>query len=544
MSKTQIAQIEVPSMLQSWKSVLPEFTPRESQTHIMEWIDKLPDDIRYVMCELPVGGGKSPLALATSAYFSGDHGDAFILTPQKILQTQYEESFNSDILASVYGRSNYRCEDKNTDCSVGGDIKPKCENCPATEARTHANASNNMVLNYALALRYFKYLPNDLIPRRALMVFDECHTLESHLVDFGAITVSELRCKTLNVKFKEVKTIEAAVKWVIDVYMPALSREIGILSKKIDSIDTSTSKLSKELENMVRTYKSLRDHFTSLEDVIQLPGDMLVNTYVLVPDKTKFEFKPLYGRTNFRNIILPKADRFLFMSSTILNKKEFCEDLGINPDEAAMISVDSEFNVENRQVIYKPVTKMNYGWDSNGRKSDRDSMIHYMNQIVEHHKDESGIIHTGNFRIAEWIKSELKTEHELIDHGPESGFSSRDEAINYFTENSDKRPMLLISPSITEGLDLKHDKGRFAIIAKIPFPSLGDAWVKRRLQLSQGWYNRQTITGIIQGCGRVVRSPEDWGVVYILDESFTYLYNSTSSIIPNWWKDGLVIARN
>lgn len=235
------------------------------------------------------------------------------------------------------------------------------------------------------------------------------------------------------------------------------------------------------------------------------------------------------------------ANRFLFMSSTILDKEEFCRDLGIDPDEAAMISLDSEFPEDNREVIFSPVTKMNYGWNSEERADDRRKMMKNINHICSYHNDESGVIHTGSFQISQWILENIKTNHRIIHHNP--GFEiSRDEAIDTFLECSEKEPTLLISPSVTEGMDLKDDRGRFALIVKVPYPYLGDAWTKRRMQISKDWYNRQAITGIIQGCGRVVRSKDDWGTVYILDESFEYLYNQTKKMIPAWWKRGLSVV--
>ena len=100
---------------------------------------------------------------------------------------------------------------------------------------------------------------------------------------------------------------------------------------------------------------------------------------------------------------------------------------------------------------------------------------------------------------------------------------------------------LLISPSITEGLDLKGDLGRFAIFAKIPYPYLGDEWIKKRASIDQQWYLRQTVTNIIQGSGRIVRDKEDFGVTYILDTCWEHLYDSAKHLFPKWWKDALIV---
>ena len=84
---------------------------------------------------------------------------------------------------------------------------------------------------------------------------------------------------------------------------------------------------------------------------------------------------------------------------------------------------------------------------------------------------------------------------------------------------------------------MKGDLARFAIVVKVPFGFLGDQWIKRRLDMSQEWYQRQALIDIIQGGGRIVRSSDDWGNVYILDQSFGYLKKMTDRMIPQWWKD-------
>lgn len=534
-----MGNLESRTINDSWSKVLPEYSPRTSQLSVMEWINQLPAHVKYIMCEMPVGGGKSPLAIAFSAYINNGIGNSFIMTPQKTLQRQYEQSFEKEILASVYGRSNYKCDEKTTTCDIGNDIKPKCENCPADIARELALNSPNMILNYSIALTYFKYLSHK-IPPRDVMIFDECHALESHLVEFSSLNVSKATCKKYSVRFKRPKDRDSAIRWLKDIYLPAVNEKLSEHRKHINQLDTSFNKITKGDIKVIRAYKAAVEHRDTMTDLLSTDPKYFDSKYVLVTDNDHFKFKEIYGRNNFRNLCLPQANRFFFLSSTILDKEGFCRDLGIDPEEAAMISVDSEFNVENREVVYKPVSKMNYGWHTEERTSERNKMMRAMSHICQYHGKESGIIHAGSFKIAEWIVSNLKTDHEIVHHNPGCE-SSRDDIIDYYLENAALRPMILVSPSATEGMDLKDDLGRFAIIAKVPYPFLGDAWVKRRMQLSQDWYNRQAITGIIQGCGRVVRSKEDWGQVYILDESFTFLYNKTSKMIPKWWKDGLIV---
>jgi ATP-dependent DNA helicase DinG len=152
------------------------------------------------------------------------------------------------------------------------------------------------------------------------------------------------------------------------------------------------------------------------------------------------------------------------------------------------------------------------------------------------HGEESGIIHTANFQIAKWLVEELEfsVPQQVLHHNPDSG-DDRNAIINQYTTTP--KPTVLISPSVTEGLDLYDDLARFAIIVKVPFGFLGDQWIKKRLEMSNSWYQRRALIDIIQGGGRIVRSKEDNGNVYILDESWRYLYSQTGHMVPDWWKE-------
>jgi len=230
------------------------------------------------------------------------------------------------------------------------------------------------------------------------------------------------------------------------------------------------------------------------------------------------------------------ANRFLFMSSTILDKDGFCSDLGIDPKDAAFLSLESEFDIDNRPVYYMPQMKMNYTWNQPENKQNRNDMLSSIKRLLEIHKGDSGIIHTANFQVAEWLVEQLTGEidHDIFHHNPSSG-DDRNSIIYAFI--SSPNPGVLISPSSTEGLDLKDDLGRFAIFVKTPFGYLGDQWIKRRMEMSPEWYSRRALIDIIQGGGRVVRGENDHGYVYILDGSFGMLYNRSYHLIPKWWRE-------
>jgi Rad3-related DNA helicase len=529
---------------------MPNSEPRPSQRTALDIMANLPAHKKYIMCQIPVGGGKSPIAVSYASFLGrGALGSSYILTPQRILQRQYEESFEDNLL-SVYGKANYMCNTKiGLNCDVGNDIKPKCNNCPAKAAFESIGTTPHAVLNYKLAMLYSELFPGDSesFPVKDLMVFDECHTLEGHLVDHRAVAVSKYRCDMLQVKYYKPKSIEDAHGWLIDTYQPAVdSRYFSLhaMNKAIDEkYEFSTGSLLPSEIKTKKDYKDITRHRALVKSLTDKTVETISEKYVLVKDDKEFQLKEIYGADLFKRILEPKADRFLFMSSTILNFEAYAKDLGIPVEETEIISLDSEFDPDNRPVYFMPTAKMTYGWNGTEKvKVDaRNKMVSKIVELCKIHSDDCGIIHTGSFQISNWLVKELKGKvgHEIITHSQDSDMT-RDECIEIINENDGRVPMLLISPSMTEGLDLKDDKARFAIFAKVPYPFLGDEWVKRRLDLSDEWYQRQAMTAIIQGGGRVVRSEDDWGNVYILDESFNFLWYKFKRLTPDWWKEAFV----
>ena len=95
---------------------------------------------------------------------------------------------------------------------------------------------------------------------------------------------------------------------------------------------------------------------------------------------------------------------------------------------------------------------------------------------------------------------------------------------------SSKEPTVLLSPSMTEGIDLKGDLSRFQVICKVPYPWLGDPIVKKRMHKFPNWYSLKTAMTIVQAVGRSVRNSEDTAITYILDSDWSRFYGKNKKL--------------
>jgi len=153
-------------------------------------------------------------------------------------------------------------------------------------------------------------------------------------------------------------------------------------------------------------------------------------------------------------------------------------------------------------------------------------------EILDNHATEKGIIHCHTFRIAKYLKSSLKSKRLLIHNS-----QNRDEILKKHKKS--KSPTVLLSPSMTEGVDLKGDTSRFQVICKIPYPYLGDKLIRKKMHKWKWWYPLQTAKTIMQATGRSVRSKDDWAVTYILDSDWDKFYNRNASLFNKEFKQCL-----
>src|ERR1700733_11753670 len=70
---------------------------------------------KFVILEIPTGGGKSGIAVAAAKWAKEAlGGGTYILSPQKTLTAQYFKDFGDLGIRELRGRNSYRCDDFGT----------------------------------------------------------------------------------------------------------------------------------------------------------------------------------------------------------------------------------------------------------------------------------------------------------------------------------------------------------------------------------------------------------------------------------------------
>jgi Rad3-related DNA helicase len=290
------------------------------------------------------------------------------------------------------------------------------------------------------------------------------------------------------------------------------------------------SRLS-EFSKLSNQYDILKSHVNKIEMFLRIYNR---DNWVMeaVPrfgrSLRKFSFRPIDVSYYANKYLFRLGKTVLLMSATILDKETFCKSLGIDESDASFISIPTPFPKENRPILFVPAGSM-------ASKSIGNTLPHLrnsVNEILNFHKNEKGIIHCHTYRIAKYLKDNIKSDRLMLHDA-----TNRDETLKKHAGSS--KPVVLLSPSMAEGVDLKDDLSRFQVICKIPYPYLGDPLVKKRMNKWKKWYPMQTAKLIVQSAGRSIRSDSDSAVTYILDADWKRFYYSNKGLFPKTFIDSL-----
>ena len=489
--------------------------------------------IRYIVIQAPAGTGKSPIALSLAKSVS----NCYVLTATKLLQDQYLNDFGP-FLADLRGHENYkclanaRCHYGNAPCQKSANGHSKCKfikECPYLVSVDQGARAPITSMNFLAALSFLNHVP--LFTQRDIIIVDEAHLLENAMTSFLEFNLTLGIIKTLRLidSYSDVpnsSNVEDHKEWL------EKARKKGAKTLA----DWKAGNLQAPSSNA--TINDFEKIMTKLEFFFQ-SGAFPNNIVIDYTENDRFDpkvnyisIKPIDVSSYTQEYLFRHSSKTVMMSATIVDFSEFIKSMGISSKECACIDVPSTFPPEKRPIIKSYVGKLNH---SNINES-IPKIINAVETIIEAHPDEKGIIHTHSYVIAQEIHKVLKKEYGKRLLFPATSKEQPTILAKHFLS---KEPTILISPSMTEGVDLKDDYSRFQIIVKIPYPPMMDSLVKAKMARDKAWYQWRTLITIIQAYGRSIRSETDHAVTYILDENFENLLRFNSRILPSWFKDAI-----
>lgn len=540
----------------NWREHFPLPTPRPAQVAAIEFALKelYENDKDCIVLELGLGIGKSAVAATLANYvalnpFGKDDDEDFdngtyILTSQKILQQQYVHDFSNppcemkNLVSSTNfdctGRPGAKCSDSMRVYSALGarfppGPKEHCrKHCPYKKQKADFLQGLTGVTNYAYFMSETMYA-GQLKPRR-LLVIDECHNIETNISKFVELKISQKFSEgVLKLKFTRDRDPQKFMTWVSRKYEPALAKHIKKIVSEIEKTkdDVKVLTMSEQLEAMDK-------HICKVHRLQKTwdPRNWIVNRERVGFKGSEYDnvnLKPIDVSGWTADMMLAFGQKRVLLSATILDRDFYFKTMGLDPAKTAFLSMDSPFETKNKPIFYIPVGKMSYSQiDTNLPK-----VVAMVDELLKSHPDEKGIIHCVNFRIADAIGN-LRNDRLLV----QSRETSRDALLEAHIKST--KPTVVVSPSMTEGVDLKDELSRFQIFCKIPFPSLADEVIKKKSERDDRYYPYVTAQSIVQATGRSVRNEKDWAVTYILDECAEDFFKRNKHLFPRSFLDSLI----
>jgi len=527
------------------------FTPQSQQVDIINKIEvAFNNGFNFVVCCAPTGSGKSFLSKTLSnkspeisqnfkgliesynAFRVDQFGDfakaeecesepsfgAFALTITKSLQDQYTNLFKDS--EALKGKSNYLCRvdpSYNVDfapCHFNPRIKESClvnSTCDYYCARRDTLVNKLGILNYSM----FMSLPEH-VKKREYIICDEASELESELVKRFSRSLNYKILKRLGYKPIDIP-VENYGKfrvWLGELILKLgnevedIKKLLGKKKKNTSTADTDVQRF-KLFSNLLAQIKTTVDTWEDCEYVIEHNLEGVTLKPLRVDNLAKHIFK--YGK------------KILLMSATIIDHVSFCKTLGI--EKYQYIEVDSTFDPKNAPIYVTTGSKLNYKNLKEKLPVLKDNIL----KICEFHKNVKGVIHTHTMEITQYLKDNIDDPRFLF----RLDGANNEQIIQRHIEATG--PTILVSPSMTYGVDLKEDLARFQIVAKAAYMPLNDERIKKLFKEDPNWYVNQMLNQLIQACGRGVRTKNDKCITYIMDGTITDAVIRNSKKLPKYF---------
>ena len=231
------------------------------------------------------------------------------------------------------------------------------------------------------------------------------------------------------------------------------------------------------------------------------------------------------------------AASVLLFSATLSPGVYYRDLLGL-PGDSRFTSLPSPFRADQLQVRFTPKIST--------RQAHREASVVPIAELIAgqyHQRPGHYLAFFSSFKYLNEVSAALSsTAADVPQRSQTSGMSpqQRREFLAGFREESGSVAFAVLGGVFSEGIDLPGDQLIGAFVATLGLPPF-DAWheiLKQRLQqrFGAGYDYTYLVPGlqkVAQAAGRVIRTPEDQGVIWLIDDRF--LRPQIRQLLPQWW---------
>ena len=462
-----------------------------------------------VLCA-PTGSGKSALVVA-DALESGE--PTAIVTATRGLQDQYMADFSSIGMVDLRGRNNYTCEMKaGYTCEDGYAAKCGYKGtvaCPSSKAEMRASTSSLIVTNYS------KWTANKRfgmgLSHVKRVIFDEAHHAPQAVADAMQVVLNHKEIEdTLGIPFPRGYDSDDMNVW----------RAWAGNAKQY--ADSELKAAYNKLENARDPKPAWVRHYTHMRNLCRRLGILcLAKPVDWIVDQTElgYKFDPIRpGRYTEATLLLQVPD-VTWVSATIRHKTvQMCH---LPKESYTFKELPSDFDPRRSPIYYLPTMRVD------SKANDLGLLWAVLDRVACRRRDRKGVIHSTSYDRQGEIKERSRFAPSMILNKKGEPI---DRSVNEFFQAG--AGSILVSPSVFEGFDFKHDRARWQFLCKIPFEPPSKI-VKAREAVDKEYRPYQAMQALVQAIGRGMRDRTDWCENFICDEHMDWFYPRFKHLAPD-----------
>lgn len=477
----------------------------------------LTSDRRFKGLTAPVGSGKSLTAIA-AAVIGGLR--VLYLTSSKGLQSQLMHDFAQLGVVDIRGKNNYRCAvDRSLTCDQGPcvaglrcELRGVCEYWAAVKKAVEARV---VVSNYSFWMASQRAQIG--LGRFDMIVADEAHSADEVVSRFLEVVLRK----------------EDMRHWWPGQLGGELRPWVEWAEKRAPEMAMVADDMAQDIKDNGWTPRAVREYtkMKGMADAVDRVAHAGDSWIVEEEGSGLVRIGPLWPSGYMEGTVWRGVGRVLLMSAT-LNAKTM-DLLGVGEDERSCDEYPHSFPVRNRPVIVlKTGVRLNYRTPEIGVKK----LMRVMDQIIDWREDRNGLVHTVSYARRDMYVAQSRHKERIMTH------TSRDteRMVWEFKRRGQQSPLVFVSPSVTTGYDFPGREAEFQIAMKVPYPDTTNKLVAARCKEDGDYASYVAMMEMVQMSGRIVRTPEDVGETFIIDDTIGWFMKEYGKeLAPAWFREAI-----
>ena len=489
--------------VKSRKDILDYFpgTPRPGQVSLLLQLQESWDKADVFVLDAPVAFGKTLVGMTIARWAGKTH----VCVPNNLLVEQMKASFPG--ISCLERKDSYRCQSYRQEVDLSyancGSHKARtneyCTGCPYVAATRAAYARPVSVSNYHIYMAYKIYKPTVIIDEAHLMV-------------------------------PLVQELEGRKVWTQDIGLP---HYVDTYSKLRDWLQKNPDivKGRPTLQTILKDLEAGTQHFLVKRGDERWRNEERDCLSLLPIDTSKSEKAMMLWPSQ-------KVKKLVLMSATLSQMD--IEQLALQGKRVKFIYGESPIPKERRPILSGDAYHCSAAFPYTVQ-----NMQPIADKLAGMLRDESymrttkGLIHAP-YSMAAALGPLLRAAlpgHTVLLHDN----LNKAEVFQQFRNSS--KPCILLGSGMWEGLDLLGYDYGWQVIAKLPYPSLGDPAWKYLAEEQPERYAWATTKTLLQGFGRICRGPTDFGLTIVLDKAFENFYFRQASLFPPYVREAVVYGK-